>query len=101
MRRDEIDRKSRYTARRRLAAGAAITGTVYVPEARIGVADAARAYTQGSAFAAFSDGQAGTLEAGSSPISSCGRGTIFPAAPEAIAKTRAVTTLVGGKIVYP
>ncbi len=38
---------------------------------RISVADSVRAYTKGSAFAAFSDKQVGTLEGTSSPISPC------------------------------
>ena len=44
--------------------GASVTGAIYVPEERISVADAVRAYTQGSAYAAFADAKVGTLEVG-------------------------------------
>jgi hypothetical protein len=44
--------------------GAVATGAIYIPEERISVMDAVRAYTQGSAYAAFADSQVGTLEAG-------------------------------------
>ena len=40
-------------------AGAAATGGVYVPAERITVEDAVRAYTRGSAYAAFADGEVG------------------------------------------
>ncbi len=44
--------------------GAVATGAIYIPAERITVADAVRAYTAGSAYAAFSDSKVGTLEAG-------------------------------------
>lgn len=80
--------------------GAIVTGAVYVPGERISVADAVRAYTQGSAFAAFSDGQVGTLEAGKLADLAVLSQDIFSVPPETIGKTRVVTTMVGGKIVY-
>jgi predicted amidohydrolase YtcJ len=82
-------------------AGAAVTGAVYVPEERISVADAVRAYTQGSAFAAFSDRQVGTLEVGKLADLAVLSQDIFAVPLESIGKTRVVTTMVGGKIVYP
>ncbi len=80
--------------------GARLTGGTYVPEERISVADAVRAYTQGSAFAAFSDKQVGTLEVGKLADLAVLSQDIFTVAPETIAKTLVVTTMVGGKIVY-
>jgi predicted amidohydrolase YtcJ len=81
-------------------AGAVVTGAIYVPEERIGVVDAVRAYTQGSAFAAFSDSQVGTLEVGKLADLAVLSQDIFSVPLESIGKTRVVTTMVGGKIVY-
>jgi predicted amidohydrolase YtcJ len=80
--------------------GAHTTGAIYVPQERISVADAVRAYTQGSAFAAFSDKQAGTLEVGKLADLAVLSQDIFAVPPETIGKTHVVTTMVGGKIVY-
>ena len=80
--------------------GAIVTGVVYVPDERISVTDAVRAYTQGSAFAAFSDHDVGTLEAGKMADLAVLSQDIFSAPPENIGKTRVLTTMVGGKIVY-
>jgi predicted amidohydrolase YtcJ len=80
--------------------GAVATGAIYVPEERITVVDAVRAYTQGSAFAAFSDKQVGTLEVGKLADLAVLSQDIFTAPLESIGKTRVVTTMVGGKIVY-
>jgi hypothetical protein len=80
--------------------GAAPTGAVYVPEERIKVEDAVRAYTQGSAYAAFADERVGTLEAGKYADLAVLSQDIFAARPEDIAKTRVTLTMVGGKTVY-
>jgi predicted amidohydrolase YtcJ len=80
--------------------GAAVTGAVYVPEERISVVDAVRAYTQGSAFAAFSDRQVGTLQVGKLADLAVLSQDIFAVPLESIGKTRVLTTMVGGKIVY-
>jgi len=80
--------------------GARATGATYVPDERIGVADAVRAYTQGSAFAAFSDKEVGTLEVGKLADLAVLSQDIFAVPLETIDKTRVVTTMVGGKIVY-
>jgi predicted amidohydrolase YtcJ len=80
--------------------GAVPTGTTYVPEERITVTDAIRAYTRGSAFAAFSDNQVGTLEAGKLADLAVLSQDIFTVPLESIGKTRVVTTMVGGKIVF-
>ncbi len=62
--------------------------------------DAVRAYTEGSAYAAFSDKQVGTLEVGKLADLAVLSQDIFSVPPETIGKTRVVTTMVGGKIVY-
>ena len=80
--------------------GAVLTGAVYLPEERISVADSVRAYTKGSAFAAFSDKQVGTLEVGKLADLAVLSQDIFSVPPETIGKTRVLTTMVGGKIVY-
>jgi len=80
--------------------GAVVTGAIYVPDERITVSDAVRAYTQGSAFAAFSDKQVGTLEVGKLADLAVLSQDIFDVPLETIGKTRVVTTVVGGKIVY-
>ncbi len=80
--------------------GAITTGALYVPEERISVMDAVRAFTQGSAYAAFSDKDVGTLEPGKLADLAVLSQDIFSAAPETISKTHVVTTMVGGKIVY-
>ncbi|MEP6546045.1 MAG: amidohydrolase [Gammaproteobacteria bacterium] len=80
--------------------GARLTGGTYVPEERISVADAVRAYTQGSAFAAFFERQVGTLEVGKLADLAVLSQDIFAVAPETIAKTQVVITMVDGKIVY-
>jgi predicted amidohydrolase YtcJ len=80
--------------------GAVITGAIYVPEERISVLDAVRAYTQGSAFAAFSDKQVGTLEVGKLADLAVLSQDIFSVPAETIGRTHVVTTMVGGKIVF-
>jgi predicted amidohydrolase YtcJ len=80
--------------------GASVTGAIYVPEERISVADAVRAYTQGSAYAAFADDKVGTLEVGKLADLAVLSQDIFSAPLESIGKTRVVTTMVAGKIVY-
>jgi hypothetical protein len=80
--------------------GAVPTGTTYVPDERISIADAVHAYTQGSAYAAFADKDVGTLEAGKLADLAVLSQDIFTAPPETLGKTQVVLTLVGGKIVY-
>jgi predicted amidohydrolase YtcJ len=80
--------------------GAHTTGAIYIADERITVADAVRAYTQGSAFAAFADKEVGTLDVGKLADLAVLSQDIFSAPPEAIGGTRVVTTMVGGKTVY-
>jgi predicted amidohydrolase YtcJ len=81
-------------------AGAVPTGGVYVPDERLAIEDAVRAYTRGSAYAAFSDDRVGTLEVGKLADMAVLSQDIFSADPLTIGKTRVTMTMVGGKIVY-
>src|SRR5260221_7058448 len=80
--------------------GAQATGAIYVPEERITVEDAVRAFTHGSAYAAVSDDRVGTLEVGKLADLAVLSQDIFRADPLAIGKTRVTMTMVGGKIVF-
>jgi predicted amidohydrolase YtcJ len=80
--------------------GAVPTGAIYVPEEKLTVEDAVRAYTHGSAYAAFSDDRVGTLEVGKLADLAVLSQDIFRADPLAIGKTRVTMTMVGGKIVH-
>lgn len=80
--------------------GAALTGGVYVPDERITVEDAVRAFTFGSAYAAFSDNRVGTLEVGKLADIAVLSQDIFAVPRATIGKTHVVMTIVGGKVVY-
>lgn len=80
--------------------GAVRTGATYVPAERITVADAIRAYTQGSAYASFADASVGTLEVGKEADLVVLSQNPFTVPVQTIAQTRAVTTIVAGKVVY-
>jgi predicted amidohydrolase YtcJ len=80
--------------------GAARTGAIYVPEERISVAEALRAYTLGSAQVAFLDDRAGTLEVGKEADLVVLSQDLFSVPHDKIADTRAVMTMVGGQVVY-
>ena len=79
-------------------AGAVATGAIYVPEERITVEDAVRAYTHGSAYAAFSDDRVGTLEVGKLADLAVLSQDIFSVDPLAIGNTHVTLTMVGGKV---
>jgi predicted amidohydrolase YtcJ len=80
--------------------GAVLTGATYVPAERIAVEDAVKAYTKGSAYAAFSDDRVGTLEVGKEADLAVLSQDPFTVPHETIAQTRVLTTMVGGKVVY-
>jgi predicted amidohydrolase YtcJ len=80
--------------------GAVITGAIYVPTERVTVEQAIRAYTAGSAYAAFSDSKVGTLEKGKEADLVVLSQDLFTVPAESIAKTKALTTMVAGKVVY-
>ena len=85
--------------------GAGQGGTVptkdsYVPEERLTVEQAVNAYTQGSAYARFSDDRLGTLEVGKEADLAVLSQDIFSAEPDEIVKSSVVITMVGGKVVF-
>ena len=63
--------------------------------------DAVRAYTRGSAYAAFAETQVGTLEVGKLADLAVLSQDIFTAEPKDIGGTRVTMTMVGGRTVYP
>jgi len=80
--------------------GSVLSGELYAPEERISVQQAVDAYTQGSAYARFSDDKLGTLEAGKEADLVVLSQDIFSVKPEEISKTKTLTTMVAGKIVF-
>ncbi len=81
-------------------AGAVPTKDAYVPKERITVQQAVNAYTQGSAYARFSDSRIGTLEAGKEADLAVLSQDIFSIKPEEIGKTKVEITMAGGKVVF-
>ena len=81
-------------------AGYVVTSDVYTPEERLTVEQAVNAYTQGSAYARFSDDRLGTLEVGKEADLAVLSQDIFSVKPEEISKTRVMTTMVAGKVVF-
>jgi predicted amidohydrolase YtcJ len=80
--------------------GAVTTDATYVPAERITVAQAITAYTAGSAYAAFMDTKVGTLETGREADLAVLSQDPFSVAPQSIAKTKVMMTMVAGKVVY-
>ena len=80
--------------------GAVRSGSVYVPEERISVAEALQAYTLGSAHVAFLDDRVGTLEVGKEADLVVLTQNPFTVPHESISATRAAMTMVGGRVVY-
>ena len=72
----------------------------WVPEQKIGVADAVRAYTAGSAYAEFQETVKGTLAPGMLADLVVLSDDIFAIDPLAIADAKVDLTLLGGTIVY-
>lgn len=81
-------------------AGYIATSDAYTPEEKISVEQAVNAYTQGSAYARFSDDRLGTLEVGKEADLAVLSQDIFSAKPEQIGKTKVVLTMAGGKVVF-
>ena len=72
----------------------------WVPEQKISVAEAVRAYTAGSAYAEGQEARKGTLAPGKLADLVVLSRDIFAIDPVAIADTRVELTLLGGRIVY-
>ena len=81
-------------------AGTVATKDAYTPDERITVEQAVNAYTQGSAYARFSEDKLGTLEIGKEADLAVLSQDIFSVKPEEISKTKVLTTMVAGKVVF-
>jgi hypothetical protein len=81
-------------------AGYLVTKDAYTPEERLTVEQAVDAYTQGSAYARFSDDKLGTLEVGKEADLAVLSQDIFSIKPDEISKTKVVTTMIAGKVVF-
>jgi hypothetical protein len=72
----------------------------WVPEQRITVADALRAYTEGNAWATFSDGKWGTLAPGRFADVVVLDRNLFTTPPDSLGRARVRYTIVGGRLVF-
>ena len=72
----------------------------WVPEQKITVEDALRAYTAGSAFAEFGETEKGTIERGKLADLVLLDRDLTRIAPETIRDARVVMTVVGGRVVF-
>jgi predicted amidohydrolase YtcJ len=72
----------------------------WVPEQKITVEEALRAYTSGSAYASFEENRKGTLERGKLADFAIIDRDITRIPPEEIRDARVLMTVVGGKVVY-
>ncbi|MEO7963897.1 MAG: amidohydrolase, partial [Gemmatimonadaceae bacterium] len=72
----------------------------WVPEQKITVEEAMRAYTSGSAFAQFSEKDKGTLQLGKLADFAMIDHDLTKIAPETIRDAKVILTVVGGKIVF-
>lgn len=72
----------------------------WVPDQKISVGEALRAYTAGNAWAVFAEDQWGTLAPGRFADVVIVDHNLFTMPPESLATARVSVTIVGGKIVY-
>jgi predicted amidohydrolase YtcJ len=72
----------------------------WIPEQRISVEQALRAYTRDAAFASFRESDTGSIERGKLADFVILDRDLTRIAPETIADARVVTTVVGGRVVY-
>jgi predicted amidohydrolase YtcJ len=72
----------------------------WIPEQRITVEQALRAYTRDAAFASFRESDTGSLERGKFADFAILDRDLTRIAPKTIADARVVTTVVGGRVVY-
>jgi predicted amidohydrolase YtcJ/beta-lactamase class A len=70
----------------------------WIPEQMITVEEAVRAYTSAAAYAEFAEREKGTLEPGRLADIVVLSDDIFRIAPDEIAKTKVVSTIVGGRV---
>jgi predicted amidohydrolase YtcJ len=72
----------------------------WVPEQKITVEEALRAYTWGGAYASFTENDKGTLEPGKLADVTVVDRDLTAARPESLAEAKVVATVVGGRVVY-
>jgi predicted amidohydrolase YtcJ len=72
----------------------------WFPEQRIGIEDALRAYTAGTAYASFEDGIKGTLEPGRLADITVLSKNLLKVEPREYLSTEVAYTIVGGRVVY-
>jgi predicted amidohydrolase YtcJ len=72
----------------------------WVPEQKITIAEAMAAHTNGSAFAEFQEGEKGTLTRGRLADMVILSEDVFSIPPAQIKDVRALTTIVGGRVVH-
>ncbi|HKG20802.1 MAG TPA: amidohydrolase family protein, partial [Blastocatellia bacterium] len=72
----------------------------WVPEQKVSVEEAVRAYTSACAYAEFAEREKGTLEVGKLADIVVLSQDIFKARPDEIQKTNVLRTIVGGRTVY-
>ncbi len=72
----------------------------WVPEEKISVEEAVRAYTLGGAYAEFAEQKKGTLEPGKLADLVVLEENIFTLSPEKIKEAKVIMTIVGGQVVY-
>jgi predicted amidohydrolase YtcJ len=72
----------------------------WVPEQKITIEEAVRAYTAGSAFAEFQEREKGTIARGQLADMVILSDDIFSIAPERIKDVKVLTTIVGGRLVH-
>ncbi len=72
----------------------------WVPEQKITVAEAVRAYTMGSAYASFDEKIKGSIEPGKLADLAVLSADIFKINPVEIGKTKVVMTIFDGKVIY-
>ncbi len=72
----------------------------WVPEQKVSVGEALRAYTAGNAYASFDDASRGTLAPGHAADVVVLDRNLFTMAPDSLDRARVRYTIVGGKVVY-
>lgn len=72
----------------------------WIPEEKITVEEAVRAYTVANAFAEFAEAEKGSIEAGKLADLVVLSKDIFALPPEELLTAKVILTIVGGKIVY-
>ncbi len=72
----------------------------WFPEEKLTMEEALRAYTQGSAYAAFEEKEKGTIAPGKLADFAVLSADLFSIPPEKIKDARVLATVIGGKVVY-